>query len=123
MTKMNFLHRNDKKRIKSALNDKKRNGVKLTIEEVIFGGTNSFSKMVQQMIKSVLKSVYMIRNDKSYCHLLSFSLFWAVNYCRFLSFFRPYSVPRRKICPSKFNSKHFIINTLQNQPVTFCVGK
>ncbi len=120
---MNFLHGNDKKRIKSALNDKKRNGVKLTIEKVIFGGTNSFSKMVQQMIKSVLKSVYMIRNDKSYCHLLSFSLFWAVNYCRFLSFFRPYSVPRRKICPLKFNSKYLIINTLQNTLVTFCVGK
>ena len=33
---MNFLHRNDKKRIKSALNDKKRNGVKLTIERSIF---------------------------------------------------------------------------------------
>lgn len=120
---MNFLHRNDKKRIKSALNDKKRNGVKLTIKEVIFGGTTSSLKMVQQMIKSVLKSVCMIRNDKSYCHLLSFSLFGAVNYCRFLSFFRPYSVPRRKICPSEFNSKYFIIDTLQNQPVTFCVGK
>ena len=92
---MNFLHGNDKKSIKSALNDKKRNGVKLTIEEVIFGGTTSSSKMVQQIIKSVLKSVYMIRNDKSYCHLLSFSLFWAVNYCRFLSFFRPYYVPQR----------------------------
>ena len=49
---MNFLHGNDKKRIKSALNDKKRNGVKLTIQEVIYGGTNSNSKMVQQMIKS-----------------------------------------------------------------------
>ena len=33
---MNFLHGNDKKRIKSALNDKKRNGVKLTIERSIF---------------------------------------------------------------------------------------
>ena len=120
---MNFLHGNDKKRIKSALNDKKRNGVKLTIQEVIYGGKNSSSKMVQQMIKSVLKSVYMIRNDKSYCHLLSFSLFWAVNFCRFLSFFRPYSVPRRKICPSKLNSKYFIINVLQNPLVTFCVGK
>ena len=62
---MNFLNGNDKKRIKSALNDKKRNGVKLTIQEVIYGGTNSSSKMVQQMIKSVLKSVYIIRNDKS----------------------------------------------------------
>ena len=120
---MNFLHGNDKKSIKSTLNDNKRNGVKLTIEEVIFGGTNSFSKMVQQMIKSVLKSVYMIRNDKSYCHLLSFSLFGAVNFCRFLSFFRPCSVPRRKIYPSKFNYKHFIINALQNQLVTFCVEK
>ena len=29
---MNFLNGNDKKRIKSALNDKKRNGIKLTIE-------------------------------------------------------------------------------------------
>ena len=102
---MNFLHGNDKKRIKSALNDKKRNGVKLTIKEVFFGGTTSSSKMVQQMIKSVLKSVYMIRNDKSYCHLLSFSLFWAVNYCRFLSFFRPYYVPQRSNCPLIFNYK------------------
>jgi hypothetical protein len=65
----------------------------------------------------------MIRNEKSYCHLLSFSLFGAVNFCRFLSFFRPYSVPRRKICPSKYNSKHLIINGLQNTIVTFCVGK
>ena len=120
---MNFLHGNDKKRIKSALNDNKRNGVKLTIEEVIFGGTNSFSKMVQQMIKSLLKSVYMIRNDKSYCHLLSFSLFWAVNFCRFLSFFRPYSVPQLKICPSIFNAKHLIINTFWNIFVTFCTRK
>ena len=30
------------------------------------------------MIKSLLKSVYMIRNDKSYYHLLSFSLLGAV---------------------------------------------
>lgn len=120
---MNFLNENDNKRIKSALNDKKRNGVKLTIEEVIFGGTTSSSEMVQQMIKSVLKSVYMIRSDKSYCHLLSFSLFWAVNFCRFLSFFRPYSVPHRKICPSIFNHKYLIINTFQNVFVTFCIEK
>ena len=120
---MNFLHGNDKKRIKSALNDKKRNGVKLTIEKVIFGGTNSFSKMVQQMIKSVLKSVYMIRNDKSYCHLLSFSLFWAVNFCRFLSFFCPHSVPRPIICPSKINTNQLIINRENKFNLTFCVGK
>ena len=65
----------------------------------------------------------MIRNEKSYCHLLSFSLFRAVNFCRFLSFFRPYSVPQLKICPSKFNSKYLIINVLQNHLVTFCVEK
>ena len=48
---MNFLNGNDKKRIKSALNDKKRNGVKLTVKEGILGGTTSSSKMVQQMTK------------------------------------------------------------------------
>jgi hypothetical protein len=41
---MNFLHRNDKKRIKSAINDKKRNGVKLTIEEVILEGQTPSQK-------------------------------------------------------------------------------
>lgn len=36
MTNMNYLNGNDNKSIKSALNDKKRNGVKLTIERSIF---------------------------------------------------------------------------------------
>ena len=97
--------------------------VKLTIEEGTSGREICPSKTCHQMTKSLLKSVYMIRNEKSYCHLLSFSLFGAVNFCRFLSFFRPYSVPRRKICPSKPNSKYLIINALQNPLVTFCVGK
>ena len=96
---MNFLHGNDKKRIKSALNDKKRNGVKLTIQEVIYGGTNSSSKMVQQMIKSVLKSVYMIRNDKSYCHLLSFFVFCVVKIVVFYHFSGPISSPDAKSAP------------------------
>lgn len=103
---MNFLHGNDKKRIKSALNDKKRNGVKLTIEEVIFGGTNSFSKMVQQKIKSVLKSVYMIRNDKSHCHLLSFSLFGRLTFVVFYHFSVPIPSPDAKFVP-----RNLILNT------------
>ena len=90
---MNFLNGNDKKRIKSALNDKKRNGVKLTVKEGILGGTTSSSKMVQQMTKSVLKSVYMIRNEKTYFHLLSFSLFLCDKLLSFFiifsSLFRP----------------------------------
>ena len=57
---MNFLHGNDKKRIKSALNDKKRNGVKLTIKEVFFGGTTSSSKMVPKFKIEVQVVVKMI---------------------------------------------------------------
>ena len=97
--------------------------VKLTIEEGTSGREICPSKTCHQMIKSVLKSVYMIRNEKSYCHLLSFSLFWAVNFCRFLSFFCPYSVPRPKFCPSKISPNLLIINANENVFVTFCVAK
>ena len=78
---MNFLHGNDKKRIKSALNDKKRNGVKLTIQEVIYGGTNSSSKMVQQMIKSKKYVNSIWRFVKQSYILLTFFLsdLWFVN--------------------------------------------
>ena len=103
---------NDNKSIKSALNDKKRNSQKLTIGGQNSSGTNSISKTVQQMTKSMLKSVQMIRNDKSYCHLLSFIVFWVAKKCSFLSFFCPYSVPRVKKCPSKITPNKLIFSYL-----------
>ena len=66
------------------------------------------------------------KNDKKRKIVFSFVIilcFLCGKKCRFLSFFWPHSVPQLKICPSKFNSKNLIINALQNQPVTFCVGK
>lgn len=103
---------NDNKIIISALNDKKRNGQNLTIGGQNSSGTNSISKTVQQMTKSVLKSVQMIRNDKSYCHLLSFLLFCAVPYYHLLSKSCPYSVPRVKKCPSETTPNKQIFNYL-----------
>jgi hypothetical protein len=104
--------RNDNKSIISALNDKKRDGQKLTIGGHNSSGINSISKSVQQMIKPVLKSVQMIRNDKSYCHLLSFLLFCAVPYYHLLSKIRPYSVPRVKKCPLKITPNKLIFSCL-----------
>ncbi|MCR4582385.1 MAG: hypothetical protein K5764_02370 [Prevotella sp.] len=92
---------------KSALNDKKRNGVKLTIEEVIFGGTTSSSKMVQQMIKTLLKSIYMIRNKKSYFLLLSFFVFCVAKSVVFYHFFGPIPSPIAKFVPV-----YLMLNTL-----------
>ena len=120
---MNFLHGNDNKSIKSALNDKKRNGVKLTIERSIFWRDKLHLKNGTTNDKF---RVNECKNDKKRKIVLSFVIilcFLCGKNCRFLSFFRPHSVPRRKICPSKFNYKHLIINALQNSPVTFCVGK
>ena len=113
---MLILHsvvKNDNKGIISALNDKKRNGHILTIGGQKSSGPNSISKSVQQMTKSVLKSVYMIKNDKSYCHLLSFLLFCAVTYCHLLSKSRPYSVPRPQNCPPKTKANLLNINGLR----------
>jgi hypothetical protein len=110
---MHYPMRNDNKIIISALNDKKRNGQKLTIGGQKSSGPNSISKSVQQMTKSVLKSVYMIKSDKSYCHLLSFLLFWAVTHYHLLSKSRPYSVPRPQKCPPKTNSNLLNINNLR----------
>lgn len=93
---MHSHRKNDKKSIKSALNDKKRKCPKLTIGGQNSIGTNSIFKHVQQMTKSVLRNVKMIRNEKSYYHLLSFFVFCAVPYCHLLSFLCPYSVPRVK---------------------------
>ena len=104
--------RNDNKCTRSALNDKKRNGPKLTIGGQNSSGTNSISNTVQQMTKSVLKSVQMIRNDKSYCHLLSFFLFCAVPYYHLLSKIRPYSVPRVKKCPLEITPNKLIFSCL-----------
>ena len=105
---------NDHKSIKSALNDKKRNSPKLTIGGQNSSGTNSISKTVQQVIKTALRNVKMIRNEKSYYHLLSFFVFCAVPYCHLLSFLCPYSVPRAKKCPSKTAYKRLSINYLKN---------
>ena len=110
---MHYHMRNDNISIKSALNDKKRNGQNLTIGGQNSSGTNSISNTVQQMTKSVLKSVYMIKSDKSYCHLLSFLLFWAVTHYHLLSKSRPYSVPRPQKCPPKTNSNLLKINSLR----------
>ena len=104
--------RNDNKSIISALNDKKRNSQKLTIGGQNSSGTNSISKTVQQMTKSMLKSVQMIRNDKSYCHLLSFLLFCAVPYYHLLSKSCPYSVPRVKNRPSETTHNKQILSYL-----------
>ena len=99
-------------RNKSALNDKKRNSQKLTIGGHNSSGTNSISKTVQQMIKSVLRNVKMIRNEKTYYHLLSFIVFWVAKKCSFLSFFCPYSVPRVKNCLSKTSPNKLIFSYL-----------
>ena len=120
---MNYLNGNDNKSIKSALNDIKRNGVKITIERSIFWRDKLHLKNGTTNDKI---RVNECENDKKRKIVLSFVIilcFLCGKNCRFLSFFRPHSVPRRKICPSKFNSKNLIINALQNPPVTFCVGK
>ena len=64
------------------------------------------------MVKTVLKSVQMIRNDKSYCYLLSFLLFGAVSHCYLKTKCCPYSVPRVKKCPSEATSNKQIISYL-----------
>ena len=75
------------------------------------------------MAKTVLKSVQMKRNDKSYCYLLSFLLFCAVSHCYLKTKSRPYSVPRAKNCSSKPITKQLNINNLKQSSVTFCIGK
>ena len=115
---------NDNKIIISALNDKKQNGQNLTIGGQNSSGTNSISKTVQQMTKSMLKSVQMIRNDKSYCHLLSFLLFCAVPYYHLLSKNYPYSVPRVKKCPSEITPNKQIFSYLwkNRRTLTLCAN-
>ena len=108
---MNYLNGNDNKSIKSALNDKKRNGVKLTIERSIFWRDKLHLKNGTTNDKI---RVNECENDKKRKIVFSFVIilcFLCGKKCRFLSFFWPHSVPQLKICPSIFNAKCLIINT------------
>ena len=109
---MNFLNGNDKKRIKSALNDKKRNGIKLTIE-----GSNFWRDKLHHENGTTNDKIRVneCKNDKKRKIVFSFVIilcFLCGKKCRFLSFFWPYSVPQLKVCPSIFNANCLIINTI-----------
>ena len=53
--------------------------------------------MVQQMIKSVLTNVKMIRNEKSYFLLLSFFVFCVAKSVVFYHFFGPIRSPAQNL--------------------------
>ena len=55
--------------------------------------------MVQQMTKSVLTNVKMIRNEKSYFLLLSFFVFCVAKSVVFYHFFGPIPFPNSNFVP------------------------
>ena len=94
-----LINSDDNKSIKSALLIIAIWGSKKRSENRNVGRKNSITKMVQQMIKSMLTNAKMIRNEKSYFLLLSFFVFCVAKSVVFYHFFGPIPFPSPKFVP------------------------